>query len=114
MARKVTVTLLDDMDETQEAEQTIEFSWEGRSYEIDLSNKNAAKFAKQMEPWVEHSRRSKNGVSAPKRRSNGTQLHSSESKAIREWAVENGMQVNNRGRISAEVVEAYRAAQDAQ
>jgi hypothetical protein len=33
-----------------------------------------------------------------------------DSKAIRQWALDNGLQVNTRGRIQAEIVEKYQAA----
>ena len=41
MAKKVTVTLVDDFDGDGPADETVEFSIDGVSYEIDLSVKNA-------------------------------------------------------------------------
>ena len=42
MARKVTVTLVDDVDDTQTADETVEFGLDGVTYEIDLNEEHAA------------------------------------------------------------------------
>jgi hypothetical protein len=44
MAKKVTVSLIDDFDGKQ-ADETVQFGLDGVSYEIDLSEKNAKKDA---------------------------------------------------------------------
>ena len=41
MAKKVTVTLVDDFDGAGAADETVEFGLDGVTYEIDLSTKNA-------------------------------------------------------------------------
>ena len=43
MAKKVTVTLVDDFDGDGAADETVEFGLDGVTYEIDLSSKNAKK-----------------------------------------------------------------------
>ena len=43
MAKKVTVTLVDDFDGEGAADETVEFGLDGVTYEIDLSAKNATK-----------------------------------------------------------------------
>lgn len=43
MAKKVTVTLVDDFDGSGAADETVEFGLDGVTYEIDLSTKNATK-----------------------------------------------------------------------
>lgn len=57
MAKKVTVTLVDDVDGEASAAETVEFAVDGISYEIDHSVKNAEKLRSQLSAWVEHSRR---------------------------------------------------------
>jgi hypothetical protein len=52
MAKKVTVTLVDDFDGEGAADETVEFSLDGVSYEIDLSSKNAAKLRNELKQWV--------------------------------------------------------------
>ena len=60
MARKVQVLLEDDIDGTPGAE-TVLFSLDGKSYEIDLSEKNAEKLREAFAPWIGAGRR----VSSP-------------------------------------------------
>ncbi|BDD80830.1 Lsr2 family protein [Tsukamurella pulmonis] len=113
MARKVTVTLVDDVDDTQTADETVEFGLDGVTYEIDLSSKNAEKLRSSLEEWVANARRAggrKRGtrsLSAPRGR---TPIDRSQSAAIREWARKSGMKVNDRGRISQDVIDAYNEA----
>ncbi|CQD23504.1 DNA-bridging protein Lsr2 [Mycolicibacterium conceptionense] len=58
MAKKVTVTLVDDFDGEATADETVEFGLDGVTYEIDLSSKNAAKLRNDLKQWVEAGRRS--------------------------------------------------------
>ncbi|GAA4384583.1 histone-like nucleoid-structuring protein Lsr2 [Tsukamurella soli] len=115
MARKVTVTLVDDVDETQTADETVEFSLDGVTYEIDLSTKNAARLRGSLQEWVDHARRSggrkRAKATVPVAAGRGrAAIDRSQSAAIREWARKNGKKVNDRGRISADVIEAFNAA----
>ena len=52
MAKKVTVTLVDDFDGEGAADETVEFGLDGVSYEIDLSSKNASKLRNDLKQWV--------------------------------------------------------------
>lgn len=113
MAKKVTVTLVDDFDGEGPADETVEFSIDGVSYEIDLSAKNAQKLRDELKPWSEAGRR----VGGRRRgRSAGTSgrgraiIDREQSAAIREWARRNGHKVSTRGRIPADVIEAFHAA----
>ena len=53
MAKKVTVTLVDDFDGEGAADETVEFGLDGVTYEIDLSAKNATKLRNDLKQWVE-------------------------------------------------------------
>ena len=53
MAKRVTVTLVDDFDGEGAADETVEFGLDGVSYEIDLSARNAAKLRGDLKQWVE-------------------------------------------------------------
>lgn len=53
MAKKVTVTLIDDYDGKSKADETVQFSIDGVAYEIDLSTLNAGKLRGALEPWTE-------------------------------------------------------------
>lgn len=107
MAKKTVVTeiLVDDLDGTA-GERTITFGWDGITYEIELSKKNAAAFEKAMKPYVEAARRSRGGRS---RRSSG-RGGKRDLAAIRDWAAKNGYSVSTRGRVASSVIEAYDAA----
>ncbi|QLY30611.1 histone-like nucleoid-structuring protein Lsr2 [Nocardia huaxiensis] len=114
MAKKVTVTLVDDYDGESKADETVFFSIDGSDYEIDLSIKNAGKLRESLEPWTEKARKvgrskrgGKAGVVAGRTR---PAVDREESTAIREWARAQGHQVSSRGRIPAEIVEAYQRA----
>jgi hypothetical protein len=111
VAQKVTVQLVDDLDGSV-AEETVEFGLDGISYQIDLSSVNAEKIRDLLEDYVAHARRS-----GPRRRSSATTVRSrsaavdrEQNQAIREWARKRGLKVSERGRIAAEVLEAYHQA----
>ncbi|MFC5997432.1 Lsr2 family protein [Quadrisphaera sp. GCM10027208] len=111
MAQKVQVVLVDDLD-GGEAEETVSFALDGVSYEIDLNTANAARLREELAPWVGHARRVGGRSSARRSRQSSSSSggRSGETARIREWARSNGYQVSDRGRISAQVMEAYRAA----
>ncbi len=107
MAQKVTVALEDDLDGGR-AEETVRFGFGGADYEIDLSKKNAAAFRKQIAPYIEHARKAGRAQS---RRPGRTAASRQRSGDIRAWAKDHGMAVSERGRIPADVVAQYQAAQ---
>ncbi|MGB3285020.1 MAG: Lsr2 family protein, partial [Mycolicibacter algericus] len=57
MAKKVTVTLIDDFDGEGAADETVEFGLDGVTYEIDLSTKNATKLRSDLKKWADAGRR---------------------------------------------------------
>ena len=103
MAQKVQVVLVDDID-GGEAVETLSFSLDGVGYEIDLSAANAADLRDAVAPWISAGRRVSGRRSASRGR--GT----SDAGKIREWARANGVEVSERGRVSASVREAYAAS----
>ncbi|MFD0685823.1 histone-like nucleoid-structuring protein Lsr2 [Actinomadura fibrosa] len=106
MAQKVQVLLVDDLD-GGEADETVAFSIDGASYEIDLSGANAKKLRDSLQPFVEKSRKA--GTVTRRRRQRGASSRE-RSAEIRAWAKNNGIKVNERGRIPATVIEQYEAA----
>jgi len=95
VAQKVTVVLEDDLTGGP-ADQTIRFAFEGTGYEIDLNAKNAAKFSKQLAPYVEHARRAGRAQSHRPRRTAANRQRSGD---IGAKAKEYGLAVSERGRI---------------
>jgi hypothetical protein len=105
MAQKVHITLEDDLD-GGDASETVAFGLDGRNYEIDLNAKNAAALRDALARYVGAARRSGSRGAAAKRR---TQVGAS-AREIRDWARSNGRKVPDRGRIPADVREAFESA----
>ncbi len=111
MAKKVTVTLVDDFDGEGNADETVEFGLDGITYEIDLTTKNAAKLRADLKKWIDSGRRV-----GGRRRSRAAvaggrgSIDREQSAAIRDWARRNGHNVSTRGRIPADVIDAFHAA----
>ena len=106
MARTVAVVITDDIDGTDGAE-TVSFGVDGVQYEIDLSEQNRAKFQTAFALYTEHGRRVRPQYRRPGAASTGART---DRAAVRSWAKENGLQVSERGRISADVMAQYEAA----
>lgn len=117
MAEQVIVALVDDLDGSQ-AEETVEFSLDGVHYAIDLNADHAETLRQELSSYTEHgtriggrkkSRASRTQrTSATTRREQTTSVSNRErNQAIRTWAQAAGYEVSDRGRIPAEIVEAY-------
>ena len=112
MAKKVTVTLVDDFDGDGPADETVEFSIDGVTFEIDLSAKNAKKLREDLKQWIDAGRRvggRRRGRSGGPGRGRAS-IDREQSAAIREWARRSGHKVSTRGRIPAEIIDAFHAA----
>ena len=110
MAQKVNIVLVDDLDGT-EATETVSFGLDGTTYEIDLNDANASSLREALSGYVGHARKVTGGGRRTRRSSGGSSsASSSNTKDVREWAKAQGMEVSERGRISADVQQAYDAA----
>ncbi len=107
VAQKVQVLLVDDLD-GGEADETVTFALDGKTYEIDLTTANAEKLRSLLEPYAKNGRRT--GGRAAGRKSRAATGGSQDTAKIRAWAKENGYEVNDRGRVPATVREAYEKA----
>jgi hypothetical protein len=94
MAKTVVVKLTDDIDGS-DADESIRFSLDGKSYEIDLNTKNATEFREAMKPFIEKSRAvgaassPRSGLAARPKASEKTlysQLTDEEKTKFRAWA----------------------------
>lgn len=61
IAQQRVTTLVDDLDDTVPAEETVTFALDGTSYEIDLSAEHAAGMRDDLRTWVTHARRTSRG-----------------------------------------------------
>jgi hypothetical protein len=108
VAQKLVTRLTDDLD-GKEATETVEFGLDGVTYLIDLSERNAARLRKALEPFVAAGRRQPRNAGARKRvaaaRETGV-----DPAAVRAWAASHKIKVSPRGRISGQVIAQFRAA----
>ncbi len=109
MAKKIVTqtTYTDDLDGSTAA-GTVRFGFDGANYEIDLSKSNARAFERTMAVYVGHARKMRTTGSRANGRRRAAASH--DLADVRVWAASNGYQVSSRGRIAAEVTDAYHAA----
>jgi hypothetical protein len=107
MAKKVITTLEDDLDGS-EANETITFSIDGAEYEIDLNDAHANELREAMKKYTSVARKTAGRARPTRRRTAGP--GGNDTKAVRAWAIENGIPISTRGRIQADVMERYAAA----
>jgi hypothetical protein len=109
MAQRTQVLLIDDLDGGT-ADETVAFGLDGSIYEIDLSAENATQLREALAEYVAHGRKAPLARGLSRRRGAGVSAGSTKTAEVRHWARSNGYTVNDRGRISADVMEAYQAA----
>lgn len=109
---KRTVTILEDDLDGSEASESLSFSLDGIEYHIDLNEGHASELRKALQRFTDAGRRV-SGSQRGRASSSGRKSHfqgGPDAKAVRAWALENGLKVNTRGRIQADIVEKYEAA----
>ncbi len=109
MAQRVVVELSSDLS-GETAQETVSFSLDGVTYEIDLTTSEAVDLRELFANYVNSGR--KVGRKAPAARtgrgpSGGSDYDAS---AVRAWASSKGIEVSERGRISKEILAQYREA----
>jgi hypothetical protein len=126
MAQQVNVKFVDDLDGS-DAAGTVVFELDGRAYEIDLSDDNAARLRESLASFIAAARKSGGSaagtrrvhkpapeMTAPKMTATAglrsQPLDREQTAAIRAWARQNGHKVSDRGRIAKTVVDAFQAA----
>jgi Lsr2 len=103
MATKVLTTLQDDIDGSA-AVETVRFALDGVEWEIDLSDRNANRLRNSLSEFIAHGR--KVGGKGTRKTASSSEVN---PKLVRQWAEANGIEVNSRGRIPAEIVERYKS-----
>src|SRR3954452_9307335 len=108
MAQQMVLVLTDDLDGSEAAE-TMSYSWDGNNYVIDLNEAHAAEFRSAVEPFLKASRKA--GRTQPRKAASASASKGELSPgAVRAWAREQGLEVNERGRIQSSILEQYKAA----
>lgn len=103
------MVLVDDID-GGEASETVVFALDGTTYEIDLNADNAGQLRDDLASWVSHARQSANASARRTTRRGVSRPSGNDNASIRAWARTAGHSVSDRGRIPAEIVDAYNAA----
>ena len=113
MAKRQIDVLTDDLDGS-DADGTLTFAVDGASYELELSKKNRAAFDKAVAPYIAAARKARTSSAASTRRGSSSSAGSpkrTDLAEIRAWAREQGWEVSDRGRIAAEIIEAWDSAE---
>lgn len=118
MAEIIIRQLIDDLDgkpiDTGLGHE-VTFSYQGTDYRIDLRPTNADKIEAAFAPYIDVAEKvSSAGKTRTKTsaavKASGSGRSVEQLKAIREWAGKNGFDVSPRGRIKADVIDAFDVA----
>lgn len=111
--------VIDDLErhrgaEQVDAETTREFAYQGRSYRLDLTTKNAEELDEVLAEYLDAAQPVSNTPRPARARSasgagatNQSRLDRALTGEMRKWAVEQKMKVNERGRIPDAIRNAY-------
>jgi hypothetical protein len=109
VAQRVHIVLEDDIDGSQ-AEETVTFGLDGVTYEIDLSARNAAALRDSLSSYIGSARRTSGRNSSRRSSSRGRNSSGPSPAEVRDWARAQGHEVSDRGRVPAEIRNAYDSA----
>lgn len=101
--QRVEVQLEDDLTGGP-ADETVNFSLDGRDYQIDLNAKHADRFRRQLAPFLDHARLARAQRSRTPTRTAASREH---SRQIRLWAEDQGLPVSAHGRLPREIMQRY-------
>src|ERR1700733_11177062 len=106
MAQRIQTLLIDDLD-GGEAAGTVRFGLDGTEYEIDLSAAHSDELREALGQYLAHARRTGTARSAVRIRRGSASVDTAK---VREWAKGQGIEVKDRGRVPAGIVEQYKTA----
>jgi hypothetical protein len=107
MAREVIERLVDDLDGSA-ATESVSFALDGGTYRIDLNEQHAADLRSKLDPYVQAARRVRPAGGAPAGARSSANRRDRNA-AIRQWALDAGIELPGRGRIARAVQDAYDA-----
>lgn len=109
MAQKVVTTYVDDLTGEESSDiATHSILIDGAGVEIDLTDENYEKLLEILNPYLQAGgARRIRGAARAKGKSKASPGSGADSSAIRAWAKDNNIEVNDRGRVPAAVREAY-------
>ena len=111
MSRKTIVTVTSDLSGEPDA-RPVTVSWQGSTYEIDLTDSEVDALAAMMAPYVTSGRRITGSAGKSVRavgpaRTGTTAARRRELEVVRKWASERGLKVPPRGRIPRAIMDQY-------
>jgi hypothetical protein len=107
MAQQIQTLFIDDIDGGPAA-GTVRFGLDGTDYEIDLSAAHSEELHQVLAGYVARARKA---AGTARRGSRGRRPAGvPDTRKVREWAKGQGIDVKERGRVPAEVIEKYQAA----
>ncbi|GGP71930.1 histone-like nucleoid-structuring protein Lsr2 [Streptomyces melanogenes] len=109
MAQKIVTIYTDDLTGEESAEATThQLVIDGVAYEVDLGPDSYDKLMEAVGPFLKAGRRVRGNraKSAPSRHAGGNK----DTAEIRAWAKAQGYKVNDRGRVPADIREAFEKA----
>jgi hypothetical protein len=109
MAQRVITQLVSDLsgDEIADGQgESIEFSYRGASYSIDLTDKEAAGLDKAIALYLEHATK----IGGRRKSAGAGSKSDHNAKDVRVWAKAQGIDVPERGRIPGDILEQYKRA----
>jgi hypothetical protein len=131
VAQRTILQLTDDLDGKHIPDgkgEAVQFGLDRQDYEIDLADNNAKALREALQTYISAGRRVGGGSRASntrsgRPRSNGTRTTGTgtdgtgaaagrdyDPKAVRAWAEEQGIEVNQRGRVPADLITKFQEA----
>ncbi|WP_331733353.1 Lsr2 family protein (plasmid) [Embleya sp. NBC_00888] len=112
MARRVITEYVDDITGKSDGEvKPHTFAVDGVHYEIDLNGENYQALLDRLGPYFQAARKTSSRSRTQGKRAQVTSHGRPDPVAVREWAKDQGIAVNARGRVPLDVVRQYTAAQ---
>jgi len=109
VAQKIQTLFIDDLDGS-EAEGAVRFGLDGTEYEIDLNAEHAQALRDALARYVRPARRVGGGSRRPARAGRRAAGGGVDSTKVREWARAQGIEVQDRGRVPADLVARFKTA----
>jgi hypothetical protein len=109
MAQKVQTLFIDDLDGS-EAEGAVRFALDGVHYEIDLNAVHAKELRAALARYTEAGRKAGGTSRRPAKNPGKAAANRPNSTEVRDWARANGLDIKDRGRVPADMVAKFRAA----
>lgn len=107
--RRSETFLVDDLDGSN-AEGTVLFGLDGAQYEIDLSTDHAKELRTTLARYIDAGRRATGTARRAGQNGRKTPASSISNTEVRTWAKAQGLEIKERGRVSADILAQYRAA----